>query len=252
MNIVKALIIGSLVFLTGCNPSTAQNRGGEEMKLAVYQVPDGFQEELADVINHSFAVVADQSSQRSMARVEVLPNGDLALLGPTLIHAGFEQLIEEVSKRRPTGPNNASIDCWVVMGLKSGDDRGDNLDELKPAIDQLRAGGVRAFKLLEKFRLSSSMGARATTTGKYFQFSQNLAMLNGRVISDLNISGIRGVVSEMETRLHLKPEKFVIIGEATFSYGANVEKNESLWEGVSERTPSLYYIIRATFSGDAD
>jgi len=249
MHAVKTLLFILTLLLTGCGAAPDARAGDTgALELKVYQVPDGFQEELAEVANRAFSAVSEKDQLR-VARVEVLPNGDLALLAPASIHKGFAELAAKVKERRPSGPNNATIDCWVLLGMRDGKDEplAEELTELNAVLDQLNRGGVGGFRLLEKFRLSSSLGASARATGKYLEFNQNLSMVRGRVVADLRLGGIRGVISDMRTRLHLEPGKFVVIGESTFSYGDSPQENESLWAGEISKSPTLYYIIRASF-----
>lgn len=238
----KAVILIFCLTLVGCNPQTSSVQAGEEkVELAAYSVPPGMQESIKDVLNRNFQVVSDEG-QSAIAWVEVLPNGQLALVGPVSVHEGMKALIKDMENRTPPPVENARLDFWMVLANGSEEiSFGEGLKGMESVLAEITQGEKMSFTILERLRTSAAIGTEANAKGNFFRVDHTLAKSGGGNLAQISIRSESGADLRLDTRIYLQQNKFTVLGES----GIRVHKGIAEELGVSPGYYTLFYIFKA-------
>jgi len=241
------LVIASILLLAGCNGSSQSHPVERDLILKTYQVPDGYQEEIRDVTNRAFRSLAEQGE---VGRLEQLPNGDLVLVAPKKIHEGFAEMLEHLGTRKATGPKTATLQCWLVVGKRGDGGVSPELDDIPEVTKALKEKGITEMVLLDRLKISSNIGARAKVQGEFFQLNHVLNRIGPQWILDLRIQGMKWITSDIDTRVQLEANRFVLLGETRLPLDSGHEQNALLKSLNLGETPYLFYVIRILDSED--
>ena len=178
-----------LLGLWACNTrgGPSGNGGEPEVSMAIYSVPAGMQESIRDILNNNFRALSGKDKGH-VARLDVLPNGQLVLFGPPHIHNGMAKLIAGLKSTDPPPARNSSLSFWMVLA-RSAENRSaaPELDELGQVLQTIDPKGSMSFHLLEKMRVTAASGTRSEAYGTFFALNYGLHKSAGRAVADLDI-----------------------------------------------------------------
>ncbi len=215
-----------------------------QVTLKSYTVPPGMQEPLKEILNRNFRSLSNDSS--TVARIEVLPNGQVALLAPYHIHQGMEELIKGLENAKLPPAENTVLDFWIVLGKTPEKSSFDSrLGEVKHVLE----GADKAqqnFILLEKLRVNTALGTNSSATGTFFQIEYGLYKSIGNNLAELQISSEQGSHTRLRTQIYLKPGQYTVLGESAYQLDAGLAKRMNQEPGYY----NLYYILKSGAVGE--
>lgn len=227
MSKLSLLTIGLLAFsLTACIPSTTPKSGAGEAEstqeaadspllLRTYQVPEGEAAAIRRTLDSLFRV---KSEQVIPARVEVLPDQQLAVYATDATHQSVAAVLAKLKPSVKPKPLQAKISYWLVLAQPADTpaEPTAGLVEVKAALNQIiQQHGNLQFELLERMELTSLQRTHAipgaselaTVRGSMFSISQEMTQLNDSVQVQLNIQKNRGIAAELQSKL---PNEFFL------------------------------------------
>ena len=251
------VLVGGLLFLTLhrhfdsdlSNNTNTFNRA--DVILKTYKVKAGYADELKNLMNRSFRSMGDDKG--SIARIDVLPNGDLALLAPKFIHSGFQDVLSNMASQENTfNHKNYKIQCWFVLEFEGDISRRSmgkfysikekfalNMlpNEIVGALKSAENNKDKSYMLAEKISFISSERNRSMGKGLNFRVSTSLERSHGKVLGNFEISG---KYTSLESAIYMEHDKILIIGESTIE-ADHLELKYSL-----NRKASLKIILKIT------
>ena len=228
------LLVGALAAFWLYSGSERKSQAAEVV-LRGYDVPAGRAEELSRVL--SGAMPRDANNQ-GIARVTSSPDGRVLVVGSRAIQKGVESVLAQATKHPAAPPPTVDMSYWLVTATsaaKSGETTAD-LKEIETALEAIRkVDGPMQFTLMEKIRLASMSDERGQGRGGYVErFEQRASVSGGKVIADILLDALG--VPQIETRVQLAPDQFMVLGESSLSDAKNPGTR-------------LYYIVRPTVRG---
>ncbi len=211
----------------------------DAFRLATYEVPANLRHQLRELMNQHFRAVSGDGP--SIARVEMLPGGQLALIGPVEVQKGFAEVVSKLQTVEPSVTLNYELDCWVVLGPADlWATRSADLSkmELETWLEQLGA----EVEVMEHLRLIGAEGSRTQIIGTLFRAEPELAMNGQQWVGELEIigTGEYGVSTGLSTQLALSPNRPALIGGSSIDYHGNDKRILDLLA----RQGQIYYIVR--------
>jgi hypothetical protein len=217
---LSLLTSGLLAFsLTACIPAPTpkSDAGGTEsdsatsivLLLRTYQVPEGEAHAVRRTLDSLFRV---KSEQVSPARVEVLPDQQLAVYATEATHQTVAAVLAQLKPSVKAKPLQAKISYWLVLAQPAENpiEPTAGLIEVKAALNQItQQHGTLQFELLERLELtsvqrtyaSSGVIEPATVEGSMFSISQEMSQQNDGVQVQLSIQKNRVVAAELRSKL---------------------------------------------------
>jgi hypothetical protein len=246
-SIAAALVVLLLAGATGCTTKTthvrervAVARPSDGLVIRTYEVPEDSAERYASVLRH---LLFGTKKGELAARVGVLPDGRLVVVGPMSIQQGVEELVAGM-KQLPQGPETVGITYWVVAARSAAElsldpslrEIGDPLAELSK-----REGGL-AFRAIDKIAVRSSSDARASHDGRRTEIQQTVHAQGDELLADLKIRSSAARSGPLDTQVPLVPGKPIVLGEM------GVEPD--LWpDGGEPVRTRVFYVVRAHIDG---
>ena len=164
---------------------TANINEASKTELQVYQVPSGMAHQIRVHMNRHFRSISGDGAQ--IARVEIMPGGNLTLIGPDHLQRGFAEMIKRLASAEPVAVENYVLSCWVVIAPA---DLWASLASVSSADfdQQLRAqDGVY---LLEYLHITGSAGTLTDISGNRFNMSPDFARNGSQWEGELTIRGV--------------------------------------------------------------
>lgn len=206
--------------LTACIPSPSPKSSADKTEsaqevtdsillLRTYQVPTGEAQAIRKTLDSLFRVKSDQVIP---AKVEVLPDQQLAVYATEATHQSVAAVLAQLKPSVKTKPLQAKISYWLVLAQPQDKpaEPTSGLIEVKAALNQIsQQHGALQFELLERLELTSLQrtyaipGASelATVRGSMFSISQEMTQLNDSVQVQLNIQKNRGLSAALQSKL---------------------------------------------------
>lgn len=219
MSKLTAFTIGLLALsLTACNPAQKSALAGAEplpvtasssLVLRTYQVPAGDAQAVRSTLNSLFRV---NSEQVIPARVDVLPDQQLAVYATEITHQSVATVLAQLKPAVKTKAMQAKISYWLVLAQPDANPQlpGAGLTEIKAALHQIsQQHGSLQFELLERLELTSvqrtknNAGSveRAIVRGSMFVISQEITQSGDGSQLQLAIEKNRKISAELSTKL---------------------------------------------------
>jgi hypothetical protein len=223
------LLLGLLLMAPfACRRSEAPARA-TEWELRSYEVPPADRQALVGVLRGLL----------TEGRIELSPDGRIALLAPPRIHQQVQKEILQPLAARPRSDvavpkPNFSITYWMLQARPgtgtpaAASATPPGLEEVASVLPEIRkASRGSELVLLERLRVSSLEGS-AKTTGRIFRISQKATLVGGVVVSDINMDALVHPLqgdglgflpnamnhdSVLSTRVSLKPGQTTVVGE---------------------------------------
>ena len=215
--------------------------GDEPFELAVYTAPSGMQQSLSEILNRSFSAVGGKDGRR-VARIEVLPNGQLALLGPARVHQGMAKVIDSLGKAAAPPAENASLSLWIVLAAPSEKKTtSPGLTEITDVIQDLALAEQMTLHLLEKIKVTAAVGAHSRNNGNFFSMEYGLFKIGDRNVAELQIRGEDGPHNQLDTRVYFKSGQTMVLGESRYLLRSAVAEILDMEPG----NYTLLYILKA-------
>ena len=223
----KYFVVSILMTMLACQGATPKEEAA--MRLATYQVPQGYQERIAGIMNNSFKRVGDGT--QAVASVSVLPNGLLAVLGSDEVHQGFAQIVKDLQTLTLPQKENGYLDLWIVKGVAGSGQRGPRLAPISAALDEVDGGAQVDFQLLDKLGVSGIVGERLRAKSRFFDLRCYFNRDGDKLLVSL---GLEGDQTKLDTQIALQPDQFLVIGESS------ARDRDDQGEGY---TYNLFYIL---------
>ncbi|OBP16383.1 hypothetical protein A5320_02950 [Rheinheimera sp. SA_1] len=256
MSKLSLLTTGLLaISLTACIPSpspksaaddtdSAQGASSHVLVLRTYQVPAGEAVAIRRTLDALFRV---KSEQVIPARIEVLPDQQLAVYATEATHQSVATVLTQLKPSVKTKPLQAKISYWLVLAQpteNSAEPIG-GLVEVKAALDQItQQHGALQFELLERLELTSvqrPLGSAghvdpATVRGNLFVVDQEINQQQDCSELKLSIQKIRNASAELNSKLPndyllstrltaTQPDQLLVIG----SNASDIAKGQYLY-----------------------
>lgn len=259
--IVLAALLGCT--LTACEPTAPQNTAvAEPMLLRTYQVPAGDAYALRSSLDSLFRV---KNEQVIPARVEVLPDQQLAVYASESTHLSVAQVLAQLKPAVPSAQAQVKVNYWLVLAtvnpanLAKTDSvtKTDStattqspavatpLGQIQAALTQIQQQhGAMQFELLERLELTSLQQPKhraaleddAMMEGRLFQVQQEFLTQDAGAQLQLKIaknSRFPAVLSNklpgdfmLKTTLKIdQPEQLLVIG----ANASNIETGQYLY-----------------------
>jgi len=233
-----AMFLIAAIVVTSCSDERDHEVGEPVPVLRSYSIAPELGPELTSILNE----ILDRGEGVPPAgRVELGPNGRLLVAAPEAVHHGIEKIVAEIDETPPEPAPSISITYWIVTGSpaeeSSWSPRLDILDTVFEAISS--ADGPTRFALLEKVKLHSRSGERASAETRHYWVEQRATSRAGGVLADLNLDGKSGI-GRVKTRVNLDPGKTLVLGQSALS--------DTFEQGPSDS--SVYFIVRARVEPD--
>ena len=239
--ILKYAPIMFMLALWGCNSHSAEQQapaGIPDVELVTYQVPEGSQEMIKEVLNRSFRSL----STNPIARVEILPGGQIAVLAPAKVHKGVAVMVKDLSSMPMVKPRNSHLSVWMVLAKPDDATRfGNGLAAIKGVLEEVAMSEKYNYMLLDRMGVTAATGTQTRGFGRYFETSFSLSQASGQTVVELYIEGQRGVESNLRTQLYLEKDKYTVLGESSFMLHERVAKETGMEKGPYV----LFYILKA-------
>ena len=231
-----------MLALWGCNSHSAEQQtpsGTPDVELATYKVPEGSQEMIKEVLNRSFRAL----SAHPIARVEILPGGQIAVLAPPKVHKGVAVMVKELSATPMDKPRNSHLSVWMVLAKPASDSHyNEGLNSVKGVLEEVSMSDTYHYTLLDRMGVTAATGTHTQGFGQYFETSFSLSQASGQTVVELNIEGRRGVESSLRTQLYMETDKYTVLGESSFMMHEHVAKETDMEAGPYV----LLYILKAS------
>ncbi|MBU1436560.1 MAG: hypothetical protein KKF79_04280 [Gammaproteobacteria bacterium] len=219
MSKLASFTIGLLAFsLTACNPAQKSDlaaAGSEEITssnsliLRTYQVPAGDAQAVRSSLNALFRVKSDQVVP---ARVEVLPDQQLAVYASEITHQSVAAVLAQLKSAVKTKQVQAKISYWMVLAQPDANPQmpAAGLTEIKAALNQIsQQHGSLQFELLERLELTSVQRTKnfggskeqAIVRGSMFVISQELIQVGDGSQLQLAIQRNHKIPAELNSKL---------------------------------------------------
>jgi hypothetical protein len=242
-----AMVTGVLV--PGCTTKevhyqpSAQPATDPPLVLRAYAVPSGYAQQMNAVLSGVFQPLKED--EKRVARAQLTPDGQLLVLGPEGVHRGVEALMKDMSSRQaPPPPETIEMSYWIVAATPAPTTEiSSSLVRIHDVLSLVgEEHGPLKFELIETLRVSSLRDEHAHGAGAFSQVRQRASIqVDGSaeraVIADVDL---RVGPAALETRLSLRPDQTVIIGQA----GIDTSDFKPLpTQRAGHHT--LFYIVRA-------
>lgn len=255
MSKLSLFTIGLLAFgLTACSPAPtlqfdaspteSQDAVHGELLLRTYQVPQGEADAISQSLDALFRVKNDQVI---LARVEVLPNQQLAVYATASTHQSVAEVLAQLKPSVKTKPLQAKISYWLVLAkpAENSVEPTGGLLEVKAALNQItQQHGALQFELLERLELTSvqrRLGSAghvdpATVRGSLFVVEQEINQQKDSSELKLSIQKIRSASDELNSKLPndyllstrltaTQPDQLLVVG----SNASDIAKGQYLY-----------------------
>lgn len=208
--------------------------------IRTYEVPKGSAESYRATLRQ---LLLGPKKGEVTARVGVLPDGRLAVVGSQQLQKGVEKLIAGM-KQLPASPDTVGITYWVVAARPAAELSFDpSLREISESLAELskREGGL-AFRAIDRVAVRSANDAHATHDGRRTEIRQTVRTEAGIMMANLRIQSSAVRSGPLDTRVPLVPDQPIVIGET------GVEPD--LWPEKSEPARTrVFYVVRAQVDG---
>lgn len=166
-------LIITLLLLAGCGPENSASAPQEELVLRTYEVPNGTAVELRLSIGNLLRSASEEGG--NIGNTAVLDSGRIAVLAPTSIHEGVEDIIQKIGQSGRDEPSRIRFQIWLVK-IQAG--KNSNMPEsLIPVQDSLQSVaenlGTATFSRIDYVEHIVRSGAQDASIGGH--------MLRGRV-----------------------------------------------------------------------
>jgi hypothetical protein len=210
----------------------------ETMELRTYDIPKGS----ATSLLYTFKDVMWMGDKNQMVgRAVLTPDGRLAVLATPGVQSGVEALVEEVKKHPPPAADQTvTLHYFLVLGkpAPSATPYPAGSGEIKEALDEIvRSQGPQTFTVAERAGLSSlhSDEGRLDNVEAKLEIRQTAVQTNDTTYAKLSV---RWKDDKVETRVHLAPDRVVILGVTGQHPGDGGENS------------TLYYVVRVAPRAD--
>lgn len=236
------VLILALGFAILVNPRKAEVESSsiiDSFRLETYEVPSNLRHQLRELMNRHFRAVSGDGP--SIARIEMLPGGQVVLIGPAEVQKGFADVVAKLQSSTPDQTLNYVLDCWVVLGPQdlwtSMESRLNEADVENWLSDQ---GSL--VEVLEHLRLIGAEGSRTQIDGTRFVARPDFAMNGKQWVGELQIQGTGrdGMGTGLETQLALFPNRPALIGGSSLSYHGQDQRILDMLAKHSQ----IYYLVR--------
>jgi hypothetical protein len=206
------------------------------IELRTYDVPKG----TASSIVTTLKVVMWMNENKNIGRAVVTPDGRVAVLATPAVQSGVRALVDEVAKHPPASSQTVELHYFLVIGKPAASPQPApaGVSEIQPALDEIvRSQGPQTFTLAQRVALSSlhDEEGRLDNMEAKLEIRQQAAQTSEGVFAKL---GIRWKDDKVETRVHLAPERIVVLG-------ATGQRAGDAAEGAT-----LYYVVRVAPRAD--
>jgi hypothetical protein len=188
---------------------------GSVLILRTYQVPAGEAHAVRRTLDSLFRV---KSEQVSPARVEVLPDQQLAVYATEAIHQTVAAVLAQLKPSVKAKPLQAKISYWLVLAQPAENpiEPTAGLIEVKAALNQItQQHSILQFELLERLELTSVQRTQGSTEhsedalvrGSMFTISQQMTQQSDSSQLQLSIQKNRNLSAEFNRKL---PNEFLL------------------------------------------
>lgn len=208
-------------------------------QLRTYPAPEAQGRQLRDLLNRHFRAVSGDGP--SIARVELLAGGQLALIGPAEVQRGFADLLANFKTTDADDHMNFALDCWIVLGPP------DLWNTMESSIggrdiDGWLDGQAERAMTFEHLRVIGSEGGRAQISGTHFDMSPEFAKSGDQWVGELRVqgTGLDAVTTGLNTQIALTAGKPALIAGSKLNYRGDNQKILAMIQGGGQ----VYYIVR--------
>jgi len=244
---IAALTALLLASAAGCTTKTTHVRDTiavpmptDDVVIASYEVPAGKAETYRSMLHQ---LLLGKKKGELFARVGVLPDGRIAVVGSKRIQAGVAKILASM-KQMPAPPDMVGVTYWVVAARAAPELSLDpSLQEISATLAELskREGGL-AFRAVDRVAVRSSNDAHATHDGRRTEIRQTVRTEAGTMMADVSIRSSAVRSGALNTRVPLPPNEPIVIGET----GVEPE----LWpEEADPARTRIFYVVRARVDG---
>jgi hypothetical protein len=225
---MRPIFLAAFALLAACRSAPPAD---ESVQLRTYDVPKGPAGSLVRTISD---VMWLGGESRNVGRAVVTPDGRLAVLAAPGVHSGVETLVDEVKKHPPIADQTVTLHYFLLIGnpAPSAQPYPAGVGEIKDALDEIvRSQGPQAFTLAKRAGLSSFRDdeGRLDDNDAKLEIRQTAAQTDDGTYARLSI---RWKEDKLETRVHLAPDRMVVLGTTGAHAGDNADG------------ATLYYIVR--------
>ena len=216
----------------------------EAIELRTYDVPKG----TASLLVSAFKDVMWMGENKLVGRAIVTPDGRLAVLATPGVQAGVQSLVDEVTKHPPLAATDPTVELhyFLVLGKPAATAQPypAGVDEIKEGLDEIvRGQGPQTFTLAQRAALRSLNDddgrldnvAGDKHDGAKLDIKQKAARTSDGIYARISI---RWNDDNVDTRVHLAPDKIVILGAAGQHAGDAADG------------ATLYYLVRVAPHAD--
>ncbi len=217
---------------TGCRPAPQEDTSA--LVLRTYDIPKGSARAFVSTFKDAFWM----GDQKLIGRASITPDGRLAVLAPQNVQAGVQNLVDEVTKHPPTYDQTIELHYFILQGKPAASPQPPpaGVTEIQPALDEItRTQGPQTFTLARRVGLTSQNGDDGNVDSEGLGITQKTAQTNDGVDANLNIRF--GKYDVMQTRVHLSPDRIVVLG-ATSQHADTPDAS------------TLYYVVRVAPRAD--
>lgn len=206
------------------------------IELRTYDVPKG----AANSLMTTMKDVLWMGENKLAGRAVVTPDGRLAVLATPAVHSGVRALVDEVKKHPAAAGQTIELHYFLVLGKPAASPQPAPAGggEIQAALDEIvRSQGPQTFTIAQRVTLSSlnDEEGRLDNMETKLEIRQKAVQTSEGVYARL---GIRWKDDKVETRVHLAPERIVVLG-------ATGQRAGDTAEGAT-----LYYVVRVAPRAD--
>ena len=230
MRLNKPLFIAALVLTVGCRSAPPEDANA--LVLKTYDVPKGSARALVATLADAFWM----GDNKLIGRAAVTPDGRLTVLAPPNVQSGVVTLVDDIAKH-PIVDQTIELHYFLVVGKPgaAAEPGPTGVGEIQPALDEIvRSQGPQSFTVVHRARLSTLNGDSGEVQADKLKIKQKAALTSDGVdaMVELDFSGN----DKLESRVHLTPERIVVLGAT----GQRNDANDG---------STLYYVVRVAPRG---
>jgi hypothetical protein len=214
-----------------------------------YPVRPEIARELHSVLRAALASASKEGTP--LARVSLLPNGQLLVTAPASVQKGVQRILAEVESKQPEATPSIRFEAWLVKAKRGTQGEAANLTEVQPALDAISKaqGAPLHFELLENLSTRTRTGAdESLIQGSHAGMKLELATVRRNdknepiIAADLRIwlSTVELSIPgrAIKTLAELRPGELLVVGQSGLAEVATAAP--------PGEEPQLYYIVRAS------
>jgi len=239
--LAKLAFLGLFMLVAACHSQPHD----EAIELRTYDVPKG----TASLLVSACEKVMWMGENKNIGRATVTPDGRLAVLATPGVQAGVQTLVDEVTRHPPAAATDPTVELhyFLVLGkpAPTAQPYPAGVDEIKEGLDEIvRVQGPQTFTLAQRAGLSSLNDDDGRLdnavdgdkhVGAKLEIRQKAARTSEGIYARVSI---RWNDDKVETRVHLAPDKIVILG-ATGQHAGDAADGAT-----------LYYLVRVAPHAD--